>query len=142
MYDLTWCGGVSEAKKISDMADTYFIPALTGGSVNLFLDAGAAYAGRKYAVLSSITGTTPGTPLPGGTILPLNWDVWTDFVLTWSNTGFFVNFIGTLDAAGKSIATINAPVAGPTFIGLRTFWAFTLYDPFGYVSNPIAIDFI
>ncbi len=27
MYDLTWCGGPSEAKKISDMADTYFIPA-------------------------------------------------------------------------------------------------------------------
>jgi len=26
MYDLTWCGGVTEAKKISDMADTYFIP--------------------------------------------------------------------------------------------------------------------
>ncbi len=27
MYDLTWCGGISEAKKISDFADTYFIPA-------------------------------------------------------------------------------------------------------------------
>lgn len=26
MYDLTWCGGVTEAKKIADMADTYFIP--------------------------------------------------------------------------------------------------------------------
>ncbi len=26
MYDLTWCGGVSEAKKISDMADTYYLP--------------------------------------------------------------------------------------------------------------------
>jgi len=26
MYDLGWCGGISEAKKISDMADTYFIP--------------------------------------------------------------------------------------------------------------------
>ena len=26
MYDLTWCGGISEAKKISDMADAYFIP--------------------------------------------------------------------------------------------------------------------
>jgi L-alanine-DL-glutamate epimerase-like enolase superfamily enzyme len=26
MYDITWCGGISEAKKISDMADTYFIP--------------------------------------------------------------------------------------------------------------------
>jgi L-alanine-DL-glutamate epimerase-like enolase superfamily enzyme len=26
MYDLTWCGGPSEAKRISDMADTYMIP--------------------------------------------------------------------------------------------------------------------
>jgi len=26
MYDLTWCGGPSEAKKVADMADTYFIP--------------------------------------------------------------------------------------------------------------------
>jgi L-alanine-DL-glutamate epimerase-like enolase superfamily enzyme len=26
MFDLTWCGGISEAKKISDMADTYFLP--------------------------------------------------------------------------------------------------------------------
>src|SRR5262249_58157560 len=26
MYDVTWCGGISEAKKISDMADTYKIP--------------------------------------------------------------------------------------------------------------------
>jgi L-alanine-DL-glutamate epimerase-like enolase superfamily enzyme len=26
MYDLTWCGGVSEAKKIADLADTYMIP--------------------------------------------------------------------------------------------------------------------
>jgi len=26
MYDLCWCGGPSEARRISDMADTYFIP--------------------------------------------------------------------------------------------------------------------
>jgi galactonate dehydratase len=26
MYDATWCGGVSEARKISDMADAYMIP--------------------------------------------------------------------------------------------------------------------
>jgi L-alanine-DL-glutamate epimerase-like enolase superfamily enzyme len=26
MYDLTWCGGVSEARKIADLADTYFVP--------------------------------------------------------------------------------------------------------------------
>src|SRR5206468_6784111 len=26
MYDVTWCGGVTEAKKIADLADTYQIP--------------------------------------------------------------------------------------------------------------------
>jgi L-alanine-DL-glutamate epimerase-like enolase superfamily enzyme len=26
MYDVSWCGGVSEAKRVSDMADAYFIP--------------------------------------------------------------------------------------------------------------------
>ena len=28
MYDLTWCGGISEGKKISDMANTYSIPTM------------------------------------------------------------------------------------------------------------------
>ncbi|CAN5125320.1 mandelate racemase/muconate lactonizing enzyme family protein [soil metagenome] len=27
MYDVTWCGGISSAKKISDMADSFFIPS-------------------------------------------------------------------------------------------------------------------
>jgi L-alanine-DL-glutamate epimerase-like enolase superfamily enzyme len=26
MYDVTWCGGVTEAKKIADLADTYQVP--------------------------------------------------------------------------------------------------------------------
>ncbi|MFC1561193.1 mandelate racemase/muconate lactonizing enzyme family protein [Candidatus Latescibacterota bacterium] len=26
MFDIAWCGGISEAKKIADMADTYYIP--------------------------------------------------------------------------------------------------------------------
>lgn len=28
MYDLTWCGGLSEGKKISDMADTHYLPTM------------------------------------------------------------------------------------------------------------------
>ncbi len=28
MYDLTWCGGISEGKKISDMANTYYMPTM------------------------------------------------------------------------------------------------------------------
>ncbi len=39
MWDVTWCGGISEAKKISDMADTYKIPTSphTGGGPVLWL---------------------------------------------------------------------------------------------------------
>ena len=39
MYDLTWVGGPSEAKKISDMADTYYIPTAphTAGGPLLYL---------------------------------------------------------------------------------------------------------
>ncbi|MBM3812097.1 MAG: mandelate racemase/muconate lactonizing enzyme family protein [Acidimicrobiia bacterium] len=39
MYDVTWCGGITEAKKISDMADTYKIPTSphTGGGPVLWL---------------------------------------------------------------------------------------------------------
>jgi L-alanine-DL-glutamate epimerase-like enolase superfamily enzyme len=36
MYDLTWCGGLSEGKKISDMANTYYIPTMmhtSGGPI-------------------------------------------------------------------------------------------------------------
>jgi galactonate dehydratase len=38
MYDLTWCGGISEGKKISDMANTYYIPTVmhTAGGPILF----------------------------------------------------------------------------------------------------------
>ncbi len=28
MFDLTWCGGISEGKKIADMGNTYFLPTM------------------------------------------------------------------------------------------------------------------
>jgi galactonate dehydratase len=39
MYDLTWVGGPTEAKKISDMADTYYVPTSphTAGGPLLYL---------------------------------------------------------------------------------------------------------
>ena len=49
MWDATWCGGISEAKKISNLADTYFLPVVAhtnGGPVLWF---------ASIHVLSSIT---------------------------------------------------------------------------------------
>ena len=45
MYDVTWCGGVSEAKKIADLADTYLIPTSphTCGGPLLYCLRGASF---------------------------------------------------------------------------------------------------
>ena len=38
MFDITWCGGISEARKISALADTYYLPVAphTAGGPGLF----------------------------------------------------------------------------------------------------------
>jgi hypothetical protein len=120
--------------------DTFFIPAVTGGTVNLTLDAGAAHANEKYHILGTSTGTMPGTPLPGGLILPLNWDWFTDFTLINANTVLLPGFRGVLDAAGKANAAINCPPV-PAAAGVRLIFAALTYAPFTFVSQPIPIDF-
>lgn len=56
MYDLTWCGGISEGKKISDMADTYFIPTsphTCGGPLLWFSSIHLATALPNFLIMES-----------------------------------------------------------------------------------------
>ena len=56
MYDLTWCGGPSEAKKISDMADTYFIPTsphTCGGPLLYFCSIHLCMALANFLIMES-----------------------------------------------------------------------------------------
>jgi len=57
MYDVTWCGGISEAKKISDMADTYKIPTSPhtgGGPILWFASLHVATALTNFYILESV----------------------------------------------------------------------------------------
>jgi galactonate dehydratase len=57
MYDVTWCGGISEAKKISDMADTYKIPASPhtgGGPVLWFASIHVATSLTNFYIMESV----------------------------------------------------------------------------------------
>ena len=57
MYDLTWCGGISEAKKISDMADTYKIPTSPhtgGGPLLWFSSIHTATAMINFYIIESV----------------------------------------------------------------------------------------
>ena len=56
MYDLTWCGGVTEAKKIADLADTYMIPIsphTCGGPLLYCCSAHVATAVPNFLIMES-----------------------------------------------------------------------------------------
>ena len=57
MWDLTWCGGPSEAKKISDMADTYKIPTSPhtgGGPLLWYASIHTATALTNFYIMESV----------------------------------------------------------------------------------------
>lgn len=125
-------------------AKGYSIPTSTGGAINFMLEAGAPNANRPYLLLGSLSGTSPGFALPGGKILPLNWDIFTDVVMALLGTPVFQDFMGILDANGSAQAALNAPgPLDPVLIGLEAHFAYLLGAPpgFDFVSNPIPVTF-
>jgi hypothetical protein len=107
-----------------------------GGSAEFRLFGGANLAGLKYALFSSISGNAPGTPLPGGLVLPLNWDPFTEFMLmlALSGTPLVTGFIGQLDTCGEAEAMLTLPGNLPA--GFAAHFAWCTYSPFDFVSNP------
>jgi hypothetical protein len=91
-------------------ADRAGVPGPAGGRVGLSLDLGAARAGEYYLVLGSLSGSVPGILLPGGAVLPLNFDSLTGLMLSMPNaSGLFTATLGNLDGAGKAGAAVTVP---------------------------------
>ena len=114
-----------------------------GGSVDFELDAGPENAGRGYLVFGGVSGTTPGTPLPGGmAVLPVNWDVFTNIVLSLAGTPVFDRFLGTLNGNGEASAKLDTlgPVSGAA--GITLSFAYALAAPFDFASNPVEVDLV
>ncbi|MFH1998601.1 MAG: lectin like domain-containing protein [Planctomycetota bacterium] len=125
-------------------ADQYTLPASAASVTNLSLDAGVEHAGRTFLILGSLSGTVPGFTLPGGLNMPLNWDAFTDLMLSLLNTGVCTNFYGTLDQEGRSQAVLNVPGAvGPAMINEVATFAFVLTPPMGldFTSNSVGMTF-
>lgn len=121
-------------------ADPPTIDESTGGSVNFFLDAGPDDAYRTYLILGSLTGTSPGSPLPQGhVILPLNWDFFTDIVWDYKTTLIFSNFLGTLNDIGRAQAQFNVGPLPPGSAGTIIYFAFTCNKPFNLASHPVEV---
>ncbi|MFH2002210.1 MAG: S8 family serine peptidase, partial [Planctomycetota bacterium] len=131
------------------VADSMERSTISGQREVLFsLRAGAANAGRTYVLMGSISGSTPGTTLPGpaGLLLPLNMDFLTDLTLIYTNSILFQNFSGTLDAGGNATALLwmGRLLDDPSFIGTVLTFAYCAWPPpyFDFVSNAWDIELI
>ena len=122
--------------------DNHTIPESTGGNVAFTLDAGAGNANRDYFLFGNVTGTSPGIPLPGGkAVLPLNWDVFTNMVITFVNQPSFANFLGKLDSTGRASASLTmGPVPGAA--GVVMNFAYALARPWDVTSNTFCVEIV
>lgn len=124
-------------------ASTDLLPESTGGTVDFQVDAGPEHAGRGYLLLGSVTGTVPGTPLPGGqAVLPLNWDGFTNLVVAFTNTPAFQGFLGTLDGLGRAAPRLDTLGPIPGTAGITLYFAYTLDAPWEFTSNPVEIQVV
>ena len=114
--------------------------SIAGGNhvAMLFLNAGVDYGNRQYVMFGSVTGNTPGLTLPGGLVLPINWDIFTTLTLSFTNSPVFNNFSGVLDAEGRAVAIldIDRPPSS-VYIGTILSFAYCAWPPPGwdFVSN-------
>jgi hypothetical protein len=113
----------------------------SGGKVNLFLENTSVQAHRQFAVLGSMTGTTPGFPA-GSVWVPLNFDIFTKVVILHWNTPTFLNFLGNLDETGRGHALLNVFNMDPGAAGVTMNFAYILANPIDFASNPAAVNIV
>jgi len=119
--------------------DTRFL-SQNGGTIKFGLHAGIYNYFKQYLIAASLSGTSPGTPMPGNLVtLPLNMDAFTFFSINSANTPMFSNFLGKMDGSGVAAATLNSP-AFPGTVGVKVHFAYALIDKFDFVSNPVTIE--
>ncbi len=106
-----------------------FLLAGAGGSLQLDLRTGPAAVGCTYLLLPSISGTSPGIAWQPGFTVPINYDFFTEAIVTTPNSPILVNGSAQFDSLGRATATLNVPplVLSP-FAGLPLYWTFIAVD--------------
>jgi hypothetical protein len=74
--------------------------------------------------------------------MPLNWDPVTDLVIALLGTPLLDGFIGELDPAGAADAMLTLPALPPGYVGTKLHFAWCLYSPFDFVSNPVEVEIV
>lgn len=112
-----------------------------GGTVNFDLDAGSGFGMRHYFLMGTADGTEPGTPLPGGAIMPLNWGAVARFIYNNHDTPAFAGFRDQFDSSGRAAAVLSAPPL-PLAVGTILDFAFTTERPYDFQSNTVSVEIV
>lgn len=115
------------------------------GRVDFALEAGSGAAGAAYALVGSISGSSPGTPIDG-IVLPLNivGDPWFWLTVVAANSSNLQGNFGVLDARGSSRAALVLPNNAPASIaGATLHHAFVTLDQssarLAFASNAVPL---
>ena len=86
-------------------------------------------SGRPYVVGLSLNGAHPGSLLPDGRTIPLNFDAVTTLCVNGGVPGMIYGTVGTLDASGLAVVRIDVTLVAPILKGLRVVAAAVVLDP-------------
>lgn len=119
------------------------VPALVPtGPVPFAITTTPSKPNQLYWLDVSVTGTTPGVSLPGGSVLPLNAPF---LFLEYGNIlpTFFDSFVGQLDLLGSATATLHVPHVWP-MVGLDVAVAALTFESgapggVGAITNPLSV---
>jgi len=125
-------------------ADNHLLSASLGGQIAFTLTAGMDNANRSYFLAGTMSGSHPGTFLPGGAAtIPLMRDWLSNYILSHLTSPSFVNFSARLDASGNGEAQLIAsgPLP-PSMLGEVMHFAYAVYNPWDFASNPVRIEIV
>jgi hypothetical protein len=141
----TGCPIVLEFDAPGSQGTEIFASGSAGGSFALDITA-PCNANDFYAILISVSGTTPGLPLPNGMVLPIIYDFATRIGLDLLNIPPFIAFAGLLDGDGRGSATFAPPPGLMGAGGFGVYFAAATYTlgptVFTGVTNPVVMGVI
>lgn len=111
------------------------ISSIAGGSVQLDLDAGPAAAGLTYLATGTLSGSSPGTVLGPGLVMPLNIDGLTLGLIQAVNTPLLQNALVQLDGQGRAATVFSVPPGVLRVLAGQTItWAGLAVDATGQLT--------
>lgn len=124
-------------------SDVHQLGLKTSGRQQLTVDVGSAHAGRGYQLFGCISGAHPGVVVQHLPIL-LNIDWYTEVTMAGANTGPFVGFRGTLDAAGRATAAVVLPASLPVLPDFTLWHVAVVFDAAGlrFATNPTTLRLV